>query len=151
MNTKSIIIGKENWLAAYRSKENQCHKKTWVTCDLADGNTIFLLHDNEFKDIKEHCLKHNTHIVKAGLRYRSNEISLEVEKEVEAYYIVKSVRGSMGGKTKYCIILGTLENGIVNKKAYMTPELIVAYEDEDEVEKCFEEALVYNDEWKKKT
>lgn len=149
MNTNKIIAGKDSWKAIYNSKKDQCHKKTWLTCELSNGSDIFLLEDGNFKDIKDYCLKNNVFIKKAGLKYRSHQIFLDTDENAEAYYIVKSARGSMAGETKNCIVLGILVNGKIKKKAFMLPELIVAYEDEDDIETCFMEALIYND--KKKT
>lgn len=139
-----ILVGKDNWLVEFKSKKSDCHRKTWIVCSLSNGKDIYLLSDYKISLIKEYCYLNNVYITSIGLRYRSHEIKLD-EQSDEGYYIVKSLRGSMSGDTKNCIVLGILKDGKVHKKAYLTPELIVLYEDVDDIEKCFEEAIIYND------
>jgi hypothetical protein len=144
---EKIIFGRNNWLKAYKSKKENCHLKTWIVCNVGDDKEFFLLSNNKVSMIKEYCNANNFQIRSIGLKYRSHEIKFE-EHSDEGYYIVKSVKGSMGVETKHCIVLGAIRDGKVYKKAYIVPELIVLYEDVDDIEKCFEEALIYNDKKK---
>lgn len=140
-----IIVGQDNWSRVYKSKLSGCHRKTWIFCELNNGKRIYLLAENKVDLIKKYCTLNKVGINKVGLKYRSHEIELD-EYGDDGYYIVKSVRGSMGSKTKHCIVLGAIKGGKVHKKAFITPELIVSYEDVDDIEGCFEEALIYNDQ-----
>ena len=52
--------------------------------------------------------------------------------------------GQMGAQNKKYYTTGILKNGIVYKKMWLIPELVVEKELEDDIEDCFEEALIYN-------
>ena len=52
----------------------------------------------------------------------------------------------MNSKPTHCVVLGIIKGELVEKKAYMTPELVVSYEDVDKVENCFKEMLIYNEQ-----
>ena len=56
--------------------------------------------------------------------------------------------GQMGQKTKNFYTTGILKRGIVHKKMWLIPELVVEKELEDDLGDCFEEALI-RDEQKK--
>lgn len=142
-----IIVGRDNWKKVYRSKVNNCNKKAWIMCLLSDGTEIFSAEDNKVNLFKEYCTRFEKNIDKIGVKYRSHEVWLDEEIK-DGCYIVKSIKGYMNESPKHCIVLGVIDGNVVRKKAYMTPELIVSYEDDDEVEKCFAEALIYNDKEK---
>ena len=143
-----IVVGEDQWKKLYLEMENDCDRKTWVKCTLSNGSVIFLLEDAGMSKIKKYCVANNLHIIKAGLRFRSNDVEIDTQ-NAEAVYIVSSMRGSMGSDNLYCITIGYLEDDIVYKTAYVTPELIELFKDEDKIEDCFEEALIYNDDKKK--
>jgi hypothetical protein len=52
--------------------------------------------------------------------------------------------GQMGGETKQYYTTGIIRNNKVEKKMWLTPELILQKEYEDEIEECFEEAIIYD-------
>jgi len=52
--------------------------------------------------------------------------------------------GQMGGDTKHYFTTGKVLNDKVEKKMWITPELIVDKEYDDEIENCFEEAIIYD-------
>lgn len=140
----NIIIGERAWLDIYASTDPRSDE-AWVKCKLHNGEDLYSCLSGKINDIKKYCIKNNTHIVSAGLQFRSNVVKQNTE-EAEAVYIVKSVKGQMGGNTIYCVVIGILEKGIVKKKAYCTPELVEIYKTEDKVEDCFEEMLIYNEQ-----
>jgi hypothetical protein len=146
-----VIVGRDKFKEIYQTRQNNCKNKTWITCKLNNGQEIFLLEDNDVRLIKKYCLLNNARLTKIGLKFRSHQIYLENDIDNDGFYIVKSVRGSMGGANKYCIVLGSIHGKRVKKQAYVTPELVVLYEDEDDVERCFEEALIYHDQGQTKT
>ena len=146
-----VILGRDAFKKVYQTRVNNCKNKTWIFCKLTNGKEIFLFSENNVKLIKEYCALNKVNIAEIGLKYRSHEVKLDCDKKTDGFYIVKSARGSMGSETKYCIVLGYIDNDRVKKKAYILPELVVLYEDEDHIEKCFEEALIYHDQGKTKT
>ena len=52
--------------------------------------------------------------------------------------------GQMGGQTKNYFTTGLVNGDKVEKKMWLTPELVVDKEYEDEIENCFEEAIIYD-------
>lgn len=139
-----IIVGRDKWKDVYQSKINNCHIKTWIVCALSNNIEIFLLQDDDIKIIKTYCINNNCFIKNVGLKYRSHEVWLDPIDNI-GFYIVKSIKGHLNQESQHCIVLGAIVGNTVKKKAFMTPELIVAYEDEDDIDKCFTEALIYND------
>lgn len=140
----NIVVGERGWLDIYASTDPRADE-TWVKCKLSNGTDIYSCVTDKIDGIKKYCQSKNAHIVSAGLQFRSNSVKHDTS-EAEAVYIVKSVRGQMGARTIYCIVIGTLDSGVVNKVAYCTPELIEIYKSEDKVEDCFEEMLIYNEQ-----
>jgi len=69
---------------------------------------------------------------------------MEFPEDAEALYFVRSVMGAMGMKTKNYFTVGYLKEGIVYKKMWLVPELMVEKELEDTLDQCFEEAMLYN-------
>ena len=140
----NIVVGEQAWLQIYTSPDDRA-SETWIMCKLSNGTEIFSCVTGKIDNIKKYCNKNNLSVVRMGLRFRSNTVKQNTE-DCEAVYIVKSVRGQMGGNTVYCVVLGTLRDGTVSKKAYCTPELLEIYSAEDKVEDCFEEMLIYNEQ-----
>ena len=52
--------------------------------------------------------------------------------------------GQMCSENKQFYTTGILKDGIVYKQMWLVPELIVEKELEDDIEDCFEEALIRN-------
>ena len=140
----NIIIGERAWLDIYTSPDPRSDE-SWIKCKLSNGEDLYSCLSDKITNIKKYCIENNTHIVNAGLQFRSNVLKQNT-KDAEAVYLIKSVKGQMGGSTIYCVVIGVLENGIVKKNAYCTPELVKIYDAEDKVEDCFEEMLIYNDQ-----
>ena len=78
------------------------------------------------------------------MQFRSHEVTIDVE-DAEAVYLVRSVMGQMGGESRQYYTTGRLEGGKMHKKMWLTPELIVEKELTDEIDECFEEAIIYNE------
>ena len=139
----NIIIGKRAWLDIYGSTDPRSDE-TWIRCKLSNGEEIYSCLNDKIDSIKKYCTKNKAYITNAGLQFRSNSLKRNTSRS-EGVYIVKSVRGQMGGNTIYCVVIGILKDGVVKKTAYCTPELVEIYQTEDKVEDCFEEMLIYND------
>ena len=144
-----IVLGEQSWIKIHHDPDDPRSDSSWVKCNLSNGQVLYVSDQSKIQSIKEYCIKHKLNIEKAGLRFRSNEVSLDAE-DADAVYICKSVRGYMGGNTTYCIILGKLINGIVQKTAYCIPELLKIYDTEDEPENCFQQLLIYKNDQKAK-
>jgi len=139
----NVVIGERNWLDIYGSSDPRS-EETWIVCKLANGEDLYSCVTDKINGIKEYCVENNTHVISAGLQFRSHTLNIDA-KDADAVYIVKSVRGQMGGHSTHCVVLGSAKDGIVSKQAYCTPELLKIYDSEDNIEDCFEEMLIYND------
>ena len=130
LRMNNIVVGERAWTDIYGSTDERANA-SWVRCKLSNGEYIYSSTLHKLNTIKEYCIENNLNIYSIGLQFRSNRIE-EKTKDKQAVYIVKSVRGTMGGETRYCITLGTLESdGIVKKVAYCIPELVELYKTED--------------------
>jgi len=50
----------------------------------------------------------------------------------------------VGASSRDYYTIGKLIKGVVHKSMWLTPEIIVDQTYEDELENCFEEAVIYN-------
>jgi hypothetical protein len=58
--------------------------------------------------------------------------------------MVRSVKGEFGGSTKNCYTTGYLKNNVVHKTMWITPELVEESSYVDDLDNCFEEAIIYH-------
>lgn len=138
------IIGYKNWQKEYLSHPDN-KRLIWIYIKLNNNIEIYLKQYEEWLSFNKYCKQNKVHIVEVGLRYRSN-IIITNALDAEAVYVVRSVKGEFGGITKQCYTIGLLKEGVVHKTMWLTPELIEESSYEDELENCFSEALIYNDE-----
>jgi hypothetical protein len=57
----------------------------------------------------------------------------------------------MGGTSRDCYTIGVINGDKAKKTMWLTPELIEDSSYEDDLNSCFEEALIYNDRTAKQT
>ena len=120
----------------------------WIRCTLCNGEEFNCENFDEWMGVKERCQKEHLFPKELTLQFRSHEVPIDIDKDDEGLYIIRSAMGKMGQKTKNYITIGRIKDGVVHKKMFLTPELIVKNEYQDLVENCFEEAILY-DETKK--
>ena len=144
----NIKFDKDKWLPRYRSNK----KAVWIKCILTDGRQLFCDHFSGWVDIKSICDKENVFIAKLELQFRSNVVhvfSLEEEPYCEGVYLIRSLLGEMGGSTKQYYTTGVLKDGKIEKRMWLIPELIVERKTSDDIDECFEEAIIYHGQKKK--
>jgi len=137
------ILGFENWRKIYSSSSHDDRKKVWISITTSDKQEIYLREFEDWYSFQEHIDTHKLSIIKIGLRYKSNFFSVDTMK-CDGVYLVRSVKGQFGSKTKQCFTIGIVKDGKVQKTMVLTPELIEEQSYEDNVENCFEEAIVYH-------
>ena len=137
-------MNNEKWLEAYRTNKDS----VWIKCKLTNGEEFFYDHQIGWKLIKQECDTKGVFVEELYLQFRSHEVTIDVE-GAEAIYLVRSVMGQMGGESRQFYTTGRLESDKMHKKMWLTPELIVEKELTDEIDECFEEAIIYNEEAKK--
>ena len=134
----------QEWLSRYRSNKDAI----WIKCKLTDDRQFY--HD-DFKgwlQIKDICDTDGVFVKELKLSFRSHEISVDID-DAEAVYLIKSVMGQIGADTKHYYTTGVLKEGIVYKQMWLIPELVIDQEFEENIEECFRQAVIYNDQEKK--
>ena len=137
-------MNNEKWLKAYRTNKDA----VWIKCRLTNGEEHFHAHHVGWMVIRDLCHAKNVFVEELYLQFRTHEVEIDV-KDAEAIYLIRSVMGQMGNKTHQYYTTGRLEGGKMHKQMWLIPELIVEKELSDELDECFEEAIIYNEEAKK--
>jgi len=137
------ISGFENWRKIYSSSTHEERKKIWICIETSDKIEIYLRQYEDWYLFQQYIDQNSLKINKIGLRYKSNIFYIDTV-ESDGVYLIRSVKGEFGGKTKQCFTVGLICGSIVKKTMVLTPELIEEQSYEDEVENCFKEAIVYH-------
>ena len=132
-------MNKDKFLEAYRTNKNAI----WIRCKLTNGEEFNFDKHEDWRDLKQRCESEKLYLSELYLQYRSHQEKIDID-DSDGIYIVKSVMGQMGGDTKHYFTTGKVLNDKVEKKMWITPELIVDKEYDDEIENCFEEAIIYD-------
>lgn len=135
------IIGFENWQQYYLNSKNS--KNIWIFVQTYDDTDIYLEHYQDWLDFKTYCLENNIVIKNIGLQYKSHLVKT-YSGDADAVYVIRSVKGQMGGTSRDCHTIGIVYGNDVKKTMWLTPELIEDSSYVDTLENCFEEALIYN-------
>lgn len=142
----NFITSYKDWLEEYKKDKY----KTWIRVTLSNDLEIYLLDYSDWLELKSYCKDNYLSINKVGLQYRSHSIEIDTSGS-NGVYLTKSILGAFGQSTKQTLTVGKLVGNTVQKTIWIVPELVKELEDEDAVENCFEEALIYNYEKERKT
>ena len=134
-----FITSHEQWLAEYHKDKY----KIWIRATLSNNIEYYLPDHNKWIELKSLCEKDKLKVSKLGLQYRSHFVEVDTS-NTDGVYLVRSLIGRMGENSKQAITIGKIYGNIVKKTMWVTPELIEDLSDEDPVENCFEEAIIYN-------
>lgn len=134
-------MNNKEWLKKFRSTHNK--NAIWINVQLTNGEEFYYTEFKGWRELKEKCEKENLFIQELILRFRSHEVNIDLE-DAEAVYLIRSVMGQMGAETRNFYTTGILKDGVVHKKMWLVPELVVDKEMQDDIEECFEEALIYD-------
>lgn len=144
------IFGYENWRKIYSSSSHEEKKQIWVSITTSDQKELYLRKFEDWYNFQDYIDSNNVTIEKIGLRYKSNLIAIDTL-DCDGVYLIRSVKGQFGAKTKQCFTVGKINEGIVKKTMILTPELMEEQSYEDNIETCFEEAIVYHGKTKTNT
>jgi hypothetical protein len=136
-----FIFGYENWRKVY-SESPELKKNIWIYFQTSDNQDVYLKVYNDWFKVKSWLSNTNQKITKLGLRYRSHQIEVEVN-NCDGIYLVRSIKGEFGGRTKECYTIGKIIDNQVHKTMWLTPELIEESSFIDNIEDCFEEAIIH--------
>ena len=134
-----MISSHEQWLEEYRKDKY----KIWIRATLSNGMEYYLPNHAQWMDLKTICQNQKLSVTRLGLQYRSHFVEVDTS-DCEGVYLIRSLIGVMGENSKQTITIGKLNDGIVKKTMWVTPELVAELNSEDKVEDCFQEALILN-------
>ena len=141
-----MIEGKQQFKKALRGAGE---KEVFINVELSNGRDVYFSDYDNWLKIKSICSSEDLTLSRLALQFRSHLEEIDIA-NAEAVYLVRSVMGQIGERSKSYLTTGTLINNVVHKKMWLTPELIIEKEYEDTIEGCFEEAMIYNGEGKKR-
>tara|TARA_Y100001937_G_C7120522_1_gene332338 strand:- start:1592 stop:2026 length:435 start_codon:yes stop_codon:yes gene_type:complete len=129
----------EDWLPKYRTNK----EATWIRCELSNNEKVSFHEFDEWLHLKKKCEKDDLFINKMVLQYRSHMEHIDLQ-DATGLYLIRSVKGKMSGENQHSYTVGVIRDKKVQKQMWLIPELIVDIEYEDEIENCFEEAIIYD-------
>jgi hypothetical protein len=141
------IFGYENWKKHYASLKHKDRKQIWIFIKTKDDREIYLRQYEDWLDFQKFVDENNLHIKSIGLKYKSNQIEIDTS-DSDGVYLIKSVKGQFGGKSKQCYTTGIVRDGKIKKTMWITPELLEDHTYTDKIEDSFEEAIVYHEKQK---
>jgi hypothetical protein len=143
---KQFINTHNDWLIEYKKDKTL----TWFKVTLSDKLDYYFSNYSEWADIKRICESNKLNVISISLQYKSNSCNVDTI-DADGVYLIRSALGAMGEVTKQTITIGKLYNNIVYKTMWVVPELVEQLNDQDVIENCFEEAIIYNDKQKTET
>lgn len=134
----NLITSYEAWLQEYRKDKYN----TWIRVILSNSTEYYLKDYKEWFEVKKICNANKLKVSKIGLQYRSHSIEVDTE-NTDGVYLVRSLIGVMGETTRNSFTIGKIIGNKVQKQIWITPELIEESSEEDTIDNCFEEAIIY--------
>jgi hypothetical protein len=133
-----FITSYDDWIAEYRKDKY----KIWIRATLSNNLDYYLPEYSYWLKLKDFCDEANLFVKKVGLQYRSNSIEVDVS-DADGAYLVQSILGTIGEKSKQTITIGKVYGDIIKKTMWIVPELVEELSTEDSIENSFKEALIF--------
>ena len=134
-------MNNQKFLEHYRTDKTV----VWVKIKLTDGREFYFNKYKLWEGVKAYCKAHSVFIEEFCLQFRSHEIKIDIS-DAEGIYLIRSILGQMGGDSKHYYTVGIIKGDVVHKKMWIIPELIEEKSYEDDIDSCFEEGIIYNDQ-----
>lgn len=134
-----MISSYEQWLSEYRKDKY----RIWVKITLSNNEERYFCEYKDWYDLKKYCNSNKIDVKEIGLQYRSNYLGVDTT-DCDGVYLVQSMIGLMGEQSRKTYTVGKLYGDIVKKQIFMMPELIKDREDQDSIDTCFEEGLLFH-------
>ena len=133
-------MDREKWLKQYRKNK----QAVWIRCKLTNGEEFNYDKFEGWRELKAKCDKEDLFLSELHLQYRSHKATIDISEAVDGVYLIRSLLGALGSDSKEYYTVGLVNGSNVSKKMWITPELVLDKEYEDEIENCFEEAIIYD-------
>ena len=136
-------MNNEKFLESYMDNKDAI----WIKAKLDNGSEFYMDKHQGWRDLKKYCSETDSFLEELQLQFRSHEVTIDID-EAEGVYLVRSVLGKMGGPTRDFFTVGILKGEEVRKTMWCIPELVIEESYTDNIDSCFEEALIYNEKKK---
>ncbi len=137
-------MNNEKWLKHYRTNKSAI----WIKMKLTNGSEFYIDQHESWMGIKALCEQKSCFFEELSLQFRSHEVKIDLE-DADGVYLIRSILGRMGGESRHFYTVGILKDKEVHKTMWCIPELVEEKSYIDDIESCFEEAMIYNEEKKK--
>lgn len=120
------------------------------TAVLSDGTVVYQDDDRpDYEEssawlrLKQYVAENNLSVVNLGVKFRTNQIWLEPNKE--GYFFCKVAGANWdGGPTYHFYNIGFIEDNVAHIKQYRLPELTIFQEFSRHLDNCTEQTVVIN-------
>lgn len=129
----------EDWYQEFKKDKSAI----WIKAHLSDGKEIYFKDYKRWQDIKKTCRLERLDIHGVSLQFKSNIVHIDTKK-ADGVYLVRSIKGQIGGNSQHYYTVGIVDGDTVRKGMWLTPELLEEENFEDPLDKCFKEAIIYN-------
>lgn len=137
-------MNNEKFLERYRENKTV----VWAKVALTDGLEVFFHEYKSWQSVKKYCEDKSVFVEDFRLQFRSHEIKIDLS-DADGLYFIRSVLGQMGGDSKNYYTVGIIKGDVVHKKMWIIPELVEEKSYEDDIDSCFAEGIIYNEQKKK--
>ena len=134
-------MNNQKFLEHYRTNKTV----VWVKVKLTDGKEFYFNKYQHWKGVKSYCEKTSVFVEEFCLQFRSHEIKIDMS-DADGIYFIRSILGQMGADSKHYYTVGIIKGEVVHKKMWIIPELVEEKSYEDDIDSCFEEGIIYNDQ-----
>jgi hypothetical protein len=130
----------KKWIPLYKKNKDAI----WIRAKLTNGEEVNYDDYSGWRDLKNYCETNKLFFEELYLQFKSHQVELNTD-GVGGIYIVRSIKGSLSsGANQHYYTVGLVKGSKVFKQMYLTPELIIDKEYEDEISECFTEAIIYD-------
>lgn len=135
-----ILCGEKEFRQEYNKGTNT--KNIWIVTQ-TESDTYYLQSFEDWLRFKKNCYNSNIKLKTVGLQYKSHHVKQDVSK-ADGAYLIRSVKANFGGESVDTFVTGVVNGDKVSKILWSIPSLIPEDEFEEDISKCFEEAIIYN-------
>jgi hypothetical protein len=136
-----MISSYDEWLKEYKKDRY----KTWVKVTLSNNEIRYFSSYEDWQKVKLYCQNKELNVIELGLQRKTNYVGVDTT-GCDGVYLIRSILGMMGQNTISTYTIGKIFGDMVKKQVFLIPELVEHRKEEDTVESCFKEALLYHNE-----
>lgn len=130
----------KNWIPLFKKNKSAI----WIRGLLSNDEEINFDNTKQWRDLKDYCEENKVFFKELYIQFKSHQEKIDI-KGVDGIYIGRAIRGSIasGSNTHYYVV-AAVRGEVMYKKWWVTPELIVEKENEDDVTDEAKPAIIYD-------